>query len=278
MPTRTPPKAYARACARSGAQAHCDGIRGNGKRIDFDISISQHHSLSPLQRKHRGITMAWEQFEHGWRLAPLKAPQDAPARALVVLLHGVGSNARDLLPLADAWREVLPDVAFASFDGSEPFDGGFGGRQWFSVRDVTEANRAGRVADAYSSLRRMLDTELAYWHLSFDKLSLVGFSQGSIMSLHHAATSADALAAVVAYSGRLASPVTTQARAPLTLVHGVDDPVIPVGELERAAHAFSDAGFAVGAFALPGIGHTINNEGLMLGRDALIRALGNSST
>jgi phospholipase/carboxylesterase len=57
-------------------------------------------------------------------------------------------------------------------------------------------------------------------------------------------------------------------------VHGVEDPVIPVLELERAAHAFSDAGFAVGAFALPGIGHTISTDGLVLGRDALVRGFG----
>jgi phospholipase/carboxylesterase len=216
--------------------------------------------------------MAWEQFEHGWRLAPAAAPADKPARALVVMLHGVGSNAQDLLPLADSWSKTLPDVAFSSFDGSERFDGGFGGRQWFSLRDVNEVNRIGRVADAYPALRRMLDAELAHWHLAFDRLSLVGFSQGSMMALHHAATSNDAPAAVVAYSGRLASPITATARTPLTLVHGVEDAVIPVLELERAANAFSDAGFAVGAFALPGIGHTISAEGLMLGRDALVRA------
>jgi predicted esterase len=35
----------------------------------------------------------------------------------------------------------------------------------------------------------MLDAELAYWQLSFDQLALVGFSQGSMMALHHAATS-----------------------------------------------------------------------------------------
>jgi phospholipase/carboxylesterase len=214
--------------------------------------------------------MAWEQFEHGWRLAPV----NPPARALVVLLHGVGSNAQDLVPLADSWCNTLPEVAFTSLDGSERFDGGFGGRQWFTLRDVNEANRIARVADAYPALRRMLDAELANWQLSFYKLSLVGFSQGSMMALHHAATSDDAPAAVVAYSGRLASRITTQARTPLTLVHGVEDAVIPVLELERAAHAFSDAGFAVGAFALPGIGHTISTEGLVLGRDALVRAFG----
>jgi len=213
--------------------------------------------------------MAWEQFEHGWRLAPV----DAPARALVVLLHGVGSNAQDLVPLADVWSETLPHAAFVSLDGSEPFDGGFDGRQWFSLRTVDDLNRPERVAAAYPALRRMLDAELAHWQLSFDKLALVGFSQGSMMSLHHVATSDDAVAAVVAYSGRLSSRIVAHNRTPLTLIHGVDDPVIPVQELERAANAFSDEGHAVAAFALPGVGHTISGEGVVLGRDALLRAL-----
>jgi phospholipase/carboxylesterase len=217
------------------------------------------------------MEMAWQQFEHGWRRSPVNPA--TPARALVVLLHGVGSHAQDLLPLADNWCETLPDVAFVSFDGSEPFDGGFAGRQWFSLRGVNEANREARVVAAYPALRRMLDNELAHWQLSFDKLALVGFSQGSIMALHHVATRDEGLAAVLAYSGRLASTISTQARTPLTLVHGVEDTVIPVLELERAAHAFSDAGFAVAAFALPDIGHTISADGLILGRDALVRAL-----
>src|SRR5258705_7299574 len=59
------------------------------------------------------ITMAWEQFEHGWRRAPISLP----AKGLVVLMHRVGSNARDLMPLADIWSESLPDVAFTSLDG-----------------------------------------------------------------------------------------------------------------------------------------------------------------
>ncbi|MBB4516007.1 alpha/beta hydrolase [Paraburkholderia fungorum] len=214
--------------------------------------------------------MAWEQFEHGWR----RAPSATPARALVVLLHGVGSNARDLMPLADIWSESLPDVAFTSLDGTEAFDGGFGGRQWFSLRDVNEGNRETRVAAGYPALRRVLEAELAYWQLPFDRLALVGFSQGSIMAMHHVATSAEGAAAVVAYSGRLASVIVAQNRTPLTLVHGEEDEVIPVQELEYAADAFNSAGYAVDAYALPGIGHTINADGVELGKQALEHALG----
>ncbi len=224
-----------------------------------------------MSRNHmQGIAMSWESFEHGWR----RAPADAPARALVVLLHGVGSNAQDLVPLADAWRGSLPqDVAWASLDGCEPFDGGFGGRQWFSLRDIDETSRGARVVAAWPALERMLRAELVHWGLQgFGQLALVGFSQGSIMSLYRAATHDEGAAAVVAYSGRLAVPVRAHSRTPLTLVHGMEDGVIPIAELERAANAFSDAGFAVGAYALPGVGHTISSQGAMLGRDALARA------
>jgi phospholipase/carboxylesterase len=214
--------------------------------------------------------MAWEQFEHGWR----RAPASAPAKGLVVLMHGLGSNARDLMPLADIWSESLPDVAFTSLDGTDAFDGGFGGRQWFSLRDVSEGNRAARVAAAYPALRRMLEAELAYWQVSFGRLALIGFSQGSIMAMHHVATSAEGAAGVVAYSGRLASAIVAQNGTPLTLIHGEDDEVIPVRELEYAADAFSNAGYTVDAYALPGIGHTISADGVALGQEALERALG----
>lgn len=213
--------------------------------------------------------MAWEQFEHGWRLAPAQSPQ-----SLVVLLHGVGSNARDLMPLADLWRAALPDTAFVSLDGSEPFDGGFDGRQWFSLREIDAANRVQRVADAYPALLHTLTAELAHWGLAYEKLALVGFSQGSIMSLHHVASNPDGAAAVVAYSGRLSSPVSAHSGTLVTLIHGTDDEVIPVRELEHAATALEDAGYAVDAYALPGVGHTISADGAALGRDALVKALG----
>ncbi|MFL9890936.1 dienelactone hydrolase family protein [Paraburkholderia sp. RL17-383-BIF-A] len=214
--------------------------------------------------------MTWEQFEHGWR----RAPVTAPARGLVVLMHGVGSNARDLMPLADIWSDSLPDVAFTSLDGTDAFEGGFGGRQWFSLRDVNEGNREARVAAAYPALRRMLETELAHWQLPFGRLALVGFSQGSIMAMHHVATSAEGAAGVVAYSGRLASVIVAQNGTPLTLIHGEDDEVIPVRELEYAADTFNNAGYTVDAYALPGIGHTINADGVALGQEALEHALG----
>ena len=213
--------------------------------------------------------MAWQKFEHGWRLAPVSAP----ASSLVVMLHGVGSNAQDLVPLADAWADALPGAAFASLDGTEPFDGGFAGRQWFSLRDVSPQNREVRANQAYTALRALLDAELAHWGLDAGRLALVGFSQGSIMALHHLATNADSALAVVAYSGRLVSPITAQSASPVALIHGEDDPVIDASELSHAAAALEAAGYPVEAYLLPDVDHTISEEGSVLGLALLRRKL-----
>lgn len=213
--------------------------------------------------------MGWQKFEHGWRLAPVAGQ----ARSLVVLLHGVGSNARDLVPLADAWADALPSAAFASLDGVEPFDGGFDGRQWFSLRDVNPENREARATAAYGALRALLDAELAHWGLDIGRLALVGFSQGSIMALHHIATDPDGALAVVAYSGRLASPVTAHSASPVALIHGEDDPVIDASELSHAATTLQAAGYPVEAYLLPDVDHTISEEGSLLGLTLLRRKL-----
>lgn len=45
----------------------------------------------------------------------------------VILLHGVGSNGRDLQPLAQFWQQQHPDVTFISINAPFPFDQGNGG-------------------------------------------------------------------------------------------------------------------------------------------------------
>ena len=66
--------------------------------------------------------MAWQKFEHGWRLAPVTEP----ATSLLVLLHGVGSNAQDLVPLGQVLAGPCYDgegILTADVDLSEVAEG-----------------------------------------------------------------------------------------------------------------------------------------------------------
>jgi len=188
------------------------------------------------------------------------------AKALVIFLHGVGSNGDDLAPLGHHWATLLPDVIFAAPNAPERFAAGFGW-QWFSLTDVTPENRPGRVRAARAAFDATLNA-IVEQHGFADRwqdVVLVGFSQGSIMALDALASGRYPLAGVVAFSGRLAveGQLTPQAHVPALLIHGQGDEVIPWQESESAATRLRAAGVPVDARFEPATGHTISGPGAM---------------
>ncbi|AMG56780.1 alpha/beta hydrolase [Pantoea vagans] len=188
------------------------------------------------------------------------------AKALVIFLHGVGSNGDDLAPIGRHWETLLPDVVFASPNAPERFPAGFGW-QWFSLTDVTPENRPGRVRAARAAFDATLN-EIVVQHGFADRwqdVVLVGFSQGSIMALDALASGRYPLAGVVAFSGRLAvdGELTPQAHVPALLIHGQADEVIPWQESESAAARLRAAAVPVDARFEPATGHAISAQGAM---------------
>lgn len=184
------------------------------------------------------------------------------------MLHGVGSNGSDISGLASFWRHSFPGVVFESPDAPEPFDHGIG-FQWFSVSGVTEGNRAQRIIAAQALFDGLI-TRIVDRHELRDRLDRVvfaGFSQGSIMALDAIASGRWPVAGVLAYSGRLASPLPLNPakETKLMLIHGSDDLVIPASETVQAEKTLKSAGLSVEAHILAGLGHTISTEGVELG-------------
>ena len=128
-------------------------------------------------------------------------------RALVILLHGVGSNSADMMKLARLWQPSLPGIAFAAPNAAYPFEMG-AGFQWFSIAGVTQANRPHRIKAARDAFDWVVSTELERHGFKDhpEKVAFVGFSQGSMMLLDAIVSGRWAIAGGVAFSGRLASP------------------------------------------------------------------------
>jgi len=100
-----------------------------------------------------------------------------------------------------------------------------------------------------------------------EQVVLFGFSQGTMMALHVAPRREDAVAGVVAFSGRLLRPETLAddavVRPPVLLVHGDVDEVVPPQSLPQAAEALQEAGWTdVFAHIMKGTGHGIAPDGL----------------
>lgn len=154
---------------------------------------------------------------------------------LLVLLHGVGADATHLAPLAGALRAQFTQAAVLVPNGFEPFDMAPDGRQWFSVRGVTEANRPERVEAALPRLINWVHAAQKRLQVGTAATALIGFSQGSIMALEAVAREDGLAGRVLAFSGRYASlPARAPQRTTLHLLHGAADAVMPVG-LVRAA-------------------------------------------
>ncbi len=191
------------------------------------------------------------------------------ARSLIVFLHGYGADGADLLGLADVLAPHLPDAAFVAPDAPERCIGGGFGYQWFPIPWLDGSSQAAAEAGMAASVKDLnafLDARLAEEGLTADRMVLVGFSQGAMMSLHVAPRRDQAVAGVVAISGRLLRPeaLAEEARVkpPVLLIHGDQDPVVPFDDMARAGDALVAAEFQTYGHVMQGTGHGIAPDGL----------------
>ncbi|MBV2361227.1 alpha/beta fold hydrolase [Thalassococcus sp. CAU 1522] len=199
-----------------------------------------------------------------------KEPVSGEKRSCVVFLHGYGANGKDLMGLADPLGEHMPDTLFVAPDAPEACAGVPNGFQWFPIPWIdgsSEEEAMAGMARAVDDLNAFLDALMVDQDLLPEQVVLFGFSQGSMMSLHVAPRREDAVAGIVAFSGRLVSPETlkdeVRVRPPVLLVHGDQDDVVPPQSLPAAAEALQEAGWKeVYAHVMKGTGHGIDTEGL----------------
>jgi phospholipase/carboxylesterase len=191
------------------------------------------------------------------------------AAGLIVFLHGYGADGSDLLGLADPMAPHLPGMAFVAPDAPERCAGGGFGHQWFPIPWLDGSPQAAADAGLDAStvdLNAFLDARLAEEGLTPDRLVIVGFSQGAMMSMHVAPRRDRAVAGIVAISGRLLRPELLAAEArvkpPVLLIHGDQDPVVPFADMGKAGDALTAAGFATYGHVMEGTGHGIAPDGL----------------
>jgi phospholipase/carboxylesterase len=215
--------------------------------------------------------------------SPRLAPKSGQAKQLVVFLHGLGADGRDLIDIGTMWQSWLPDAAFVAPHAPDPYDGAPVGRQWFPLtfRDPAEFWRG--VNYAAPRLEAFLDAELAHHGLPASQLAIVGFSQGTMMALHVGLHRATPPAAVVGYSGvvvlengkRVESLQTAiRSKPPILLVHGDQDDVVPPEMFFFTKEALAAAGVPCQWHLSRGVSHGIDEEALRHGGLFLAHAFG----
>lgn len=228
----------------------------------------------------------------------LQGPTHAPASgkaptAAVVLVHGYGASGDDLIGLAPFFASALPHAIFYSPNAPDPWEGGMmGGRQWYSLagfdpeaigRDplrMGETFRAmnERVVKAAVRLDLFLDQIMAAHGIAANRLAFLGFSQGTIMSLHVGLRRAEQLGAILGFSGALSAadklPAEIKTKPPVALVHGAADPVIPARATVETEKVLKSLGVPCQTLVIPGLQHGIDNAGAQFGAQFLKAHIG----
>lgn len=204
--------------------------------------------------------------------------------AVVVLVHGYGADGNDLIGLADPLAPHLPNVAFHAPNAPQRCTGNPMGYQWFPIPwldgSTEEAAREG-MAEAVNLLDAYLDQVLIDEDVTADRMVLLGFSQGTMISLHVGPRRKEQLAGIVGFSGRLLEGDTLAgelvSKPPVLLVHGDQDDVVPPSSLPEAADGLTAAGLTVYTHVSEGTGHGIAPDGLGLSLQFIRQVLGEES-
>ncbi|MGO2234359.1 esterase [Marinomonas sp. UCMA 3892] len=186
----------------------------------------------------------------------------SPAR-LFLLFHGVGATPQSLAPLGEVLSKSFPTAAVVSIQAPDASDFGQG-YQWFSVQGVTEENRVGRIEAA---MPVFVET-VKYWQkkmgLGAEQTTLIGFSQGAIMSLSSTQMVDEKIAEkIVSLSGRFATLPKKAANQSTNdiqvhFIHGDQDNVIDY-RLSQLAHEALRARGVISTYDLiPHLAHSVD--------------------
>ena len=192
---------------------------------------------------------------------------------LVIFLHGYGSNGENLINLSHELRYALPEAHYISPNGVEPWEGGFPDAfQWFSLYRGFDRKGLSEIADEIKSSNKILtnfiDAQLARFNLTDDKLFIVGFSQGAMMSMYQGFVKERKPAGIIAFSGKLVLPEMlgqkTSSKPDICLIHGEADSVVPFENFLEAKKLLDEQNVSYESHAVPNLDHSIDIHGIRM--------------
>ena len=164
----------------------------------------------------------------------------AEPRATIIILHGLGADGTDFLPMADELklsavgpvRYLFPraPVRPVTINGGQPM------RAWYDIMsaDLVRREDAPGLRESMAAVSRLIDREVARG-VPAQRIVLAGFSQGCAITLGAGLRHAHRLAGLAGLSGYLPLSDTTAAErhdanvlTPLFLAHGRNDGVVPL--------------------------------------------------
>ena len=194
---------------------------------------------------------------------------------VLILLHGYGSNEEDLFSFAPE----LPDDSYV-ISVRAPYDLQPYGHAWYAIHFDADENKFSdneQAKESVTLIASFIDEIVKQYPIDTKNVTLIGFSQGAILSYATALTYPEKIAKVVALSGYfnqdiLPEVIDTKAISHLKFFvsHGTVDQVIPVDWARKAKPALENLGLEVEYQEYP-IGHGVSPKNFFDFKNWLLR-------
>ena len=199
------------------------------------------------------------------------------AKGVVILLHGRGGAARDILTLSRALAPANVPIAFLA-----PQAAGFA---WYPNSFLVERElNQPALNSALARVQSVIDLALAAG-ISLDRIVLAGFSQGACLATEFVATHPARYAGLIAWTGGLIGPpgyelahIGDLASTPTLFASSDPDAWVPWPRVEESAKIFTDMGAQVTLRRYPDKPHSVSGEEIELGRKLIEQAFASLHT
>lgn len=198
-------------------------------------------------------------------------------KQMIIFVHGYGADGNDLIGLANYFQSTLPEVIFLSPHAPEACSMNPSGYQWFDLTSTDPAVLWSKILVAADHLNEFIDSKLLEYNIAEENLALIGFSQGTMMSLHVSLRRKNTMAAVLGYSGRLIGADLLKddliSKPSIYLIHGDQDPMVPYQDSLTAEKVLKEYSIDIKTHISEHTQHSIAEDGLRIGVDFLASKL-----
>ena len=185
---------------------------------------------------------------------------------LVFILHGYGADANDLLSVAKYWQRFIPESYFCLPNAPNICQINPSGFEWFDLMQTDQEKIVKESIISLKKLELLIDQKLSMLNLKLKDLFLVGFSQGTMVSIQYSISQKKEIAGVLGYSGKIFDyelfAKQLQSRPRIKFLHGNIDEIVPVEEMYKAVDFLKLNKFNVDYKVYENLSHTISPEGL----------------
>lgn len=186
----------------------------------------------------------------------------------LIFLHGFGADNTDLTYMYDVLKTKVANVVYIGLNGIKKTNVGMG-YQWFDldfdlIQDMDYLKNG--LEKSYLYVERFLEYVVKKYNTKYDKINLLGFSQGGMLSVFLGLKIKNRLKNIICHSGMLIDSINSEDIINkdnfFTIIHGDMDEVIYVDKFNKTIELMEKFGISGNTFLIKNLAHSFSRESI----------------